>query len=83
MSKAIYVMDHEFGKWCEAFLIDGKMTSTEFLRVLEEGHATWEASRRRCADLCAQNGLKGMGMTIMRREDGSIDESWMASNRAD
>jgi hypothetical protein len=70
-------MDHEFDKWCEKLLADGTVTSIEYLHILHSSRFIWEASRRLCANLCAQNGLKGMGMNIMRREDGSIDESWM------
>lgn len=81
MPKTIYAMDHEFEKWCEERLVDGKVTSIEYLQMLHEGYVIWEAATRRCADLCVQNGLKGMGMTIMKREDGSVDESWMESHR--
>jgi len=78
MPETIYGMDVEFDKWCEELLSSGKVTSIEYLHILHSSRFIWDASRRRCADLCAQNGLKGMGMTIMRRDDGSIDESWMA-----
>ncbi len=81
MSKAVYAMDHEFEKWCEELLADGTVTPIEYLNILHSSRFIWDASRRRCADLCAQNGLKGMGMTIMRREDGSVEELWMTSHK--
>lgn len=71
----IRTLDVEFSEWCDELLADG-MDPIDFLRLTNQCEFVWAECRRRCANLCVQHGLKGMGMAIMRNEDGTMLEGW-------
>ena len=81
MAETIYTLDNEFEKLCEQLLNQGRITPIRYLELLREGRLIWEACRKKCADLCVQNGQMGIGMRIMTNGDGSMDKSWMESHR--
>ena len=75
MPRILQTLDLEFSEWCHELLQEG-MDPIDFLRVLNQCQFVWEASRRRCADLCVQRGLVGMARDIMTNEDGAIAKDW-------
>lgn len=72
MSRKIQTLDLEFDEWVNELFRDGKIDTTDFLRMLNQGRFVWDACRRRCADLCKQHGLIGISLAIVKNEDGEI-----------
>ncbi len=79
INKKLQTLDLEFSEYCHELLGNG-MDGIDFLRVLNQYGFIWEASRRRCADLCIERGEIGMAEDIMVNADGSIDELWIKEN---
>ncbi len=71
MIPEVKTLDVEFSEYCDRELISPE-------KGFEED--TWQACRRKCADLCIQRGLIGMGRSIMKDADGSVDEEWWESH---
>ncbi len=67
----IRTIDSEFLEYCK---------EEQISPPTDEHIEAWEACRIRCADLCLQHGLIGMARTIMKNEDGSVDEKWWKSH---